>query len=377
MSSLFKYTLPRALVFLAVLIAVQAFSASTVSRKVFSQPDRWLLTFEQWYTQGFFRSGGVLFQPPGIFAGIPGWGASTDSGNSAYGSVGPGLVMLVYPAQYVVRSLTGHFSTTLEHVQSQIFILIGSFCVGMLGFNILKRQRFSDLEAGLVAISAAVVFQNLRHNLHLVSEFIPEAAAASLFAAIFYATERIDYSTNDRARRRLKVIRGVLSFLVSYGGSIAFSGTLVIAWGLAILVGLDRWTSWRDWIAGFLVPVAAGFALFQGQMLIAHLVLGYPVVGTDVLYRMGLDGNQIAGVGAHHHVFRFLRDYWGWKGLFTYSLLAFAAFCALHRREQFFESASWELNIVAIGIGTYVISLSVFSQYVIIHPYLFDLFILV
>jgi hypothetical protein len=80
-------------------------------------------------------------------------------------------------------------------------------------------------------------------------------------------------------------------------------------------------------------------------------------------------------VGGHWQIFSFLRETWRWPGFAALALVGLIV-TFIEYRDHSNAANALDLSHVASPLLTYVFMLAMFSQAVAIHPYIYDLFVI-
>lgn len=330
----------------------------------------WTRSLEHWHEQGFLRSCGLIYFSPAVYRGIPGWKADR-SNDVVYQNAGPAFLLLQYPLQEIHRALTGHFSGVLLAANALAFVIVGALFLGLLAFRILLANGFSVRAATLMAVAAALIYQNFGPNLAVVWDFHPPTAGASFLIVVTYLLYRHATATDPSAKRKLNRL-AALAFLVwGLVDFVVMPIFFLLVWALALHL---RGDSWREvWLRSGLLPTLVAIGLLLGQLACGIVVAKAEFVGSSFLFRTGLDGNRYTGTHAAIWPLFFAPGaFRWWLALFPfaipfYGLLLVYRCWWVPRREARAPALGLEVDLVSKLIALYVVYFAVFSQHVMMH----------
>jgi hypothetical protein len=327
----------------------------------------------------------LIYFSPEQFRDVPGWTSNSSGKDTVYHNAGPAFLLLQYPLQKIHYAITGHFSGGLFAVNALLFVVLGGVFLGLFSFRVLSANGFSFRAATLMAITAALVYQNFGANLGVVSDFHPPTAGANLMIVVTYLLYRYYTASDPSVRRRLRRATGVAFFTWACVDFVVIPLFFLMAWALALYLEFHH-DSWRAmWLRNGLLPTLAAFMLFAAQLACGYFIANSEFVGSSILFRTGLDGNTYAeshaGILPLVYAPRTLR--W-WISLFPfafpfYAFLLFYRFWWMPRQERNASrgltvtgsTLKLEVDLVSILFALYVLYFSVFSQHVLIHSGLY------
>ncbi|MFL6247398.1 MAG: hypothetical protein ACJ74H_15310 [Thermoanaerobaculia bacterium] len=319
-----------------------------------------------WLEHGYFNSGGLLVYKS---ATIPLFFYKSSTG---------GVYLAGFWVEKIYSAFTGHYSWRLMALQNQIFTMIGSAVFALLGFRLARLMGAEPLHALMLAICLQAVHFTFPDNLMTYWEMSARIPWL-LFACIFLLLE---IETRKRRTRALTIAQGFCAFALTYMEFVAgvtFVTSYLIA---AILLSPDR-PSWKRLFLISLVPMLLALGVFKVQL--AWVRATYPDVplnGSEFLFRTGLDGS-LKLYGDHLDIFRRRdvprRDFihsgewafrWKWLFLSSTAALLWMLFLAMRGRIP----ATVTISILSL-LGAYLLYAALFSQAMVIHPYLYDVMI--
>jgi hypothetical protein len=361
---------PRAVagVILVILCAVLTFTALTVNKKQILNvgTNRFWGVCQIWEQNGFLNSYGLWLErinpafyrqqgPPGLYA---------------YANSDTGFLLPIYTVERALVIIRGRPSRALFQLYSQLVVLAGAFFLALLGMRIAMRRGHDLLFAGTAGLAAGVVFQNVMHNLDRAREIHHSTVFLTLLIVLLYVRERWWERLRDGSTGLSVLVAGLI-FAMAISDHITNAGFLVLVIGVLAVYGQVPRMSLRRWSATYLAPVAVGFVIFQLQLWLARTHLGIDSIGSPVILRFGFGNTGFA----HPQILSHLRPPWSWWGLA--SLAAVCLVAVLARRSESAEEDRRDLEPVFIPILVWTCLAAVFSEMVAVHPYLFDLFLII
>jgi hypothetical protein len=362
-------------VFLTVAAALSIFTLSTVNNRTAVELSESNLTrFTQvtisyWAEHGFFRSGGIIIgDPPPKFR---------YRGKNANGTSTGAYLFDTYALQYLWTSRSGGYSWRLTALHNTAIIALTAALIGLLVARVLLRMAVYPLWSIVLGLSAEAVFFTFPAVLYdywQLSEHLLAVLAGTLF---LLCEERMVDGSAPKLVRWLQILAVFMLAYIEY-----VAGIFLLATFLALQF-LDRSSgyNWRR-VRDILIPVCAAAALFWVQLTWVRFFVKAWLGRSLFMYRSGLDGSNVY-YGDHSDIlfarniarmnFPLNRDLlFHWPALFVAGCVAFlvlALMCVRDRRLRFAFTASGSL------LGSYVLYAAVFSQAIVIHPYLYDVLI--
>ncbi len=361
------------LIFL-VLFGSLTFSAMTVNKERLRRVDenRYWELIRIWNERGFVTTFGTW-----LHVVRPTFYQNKDDtpGLYAYSHSGTGFLIPIYLVEKMVILIRGRPSAFLFQIYSQIVVLVGAFFMAMLSARISLRHCGDHLFAYTLAVSAGLVFQNFIHNLNSAKEIYPSTVGSVLLIVIVYLRERYE-SGSSIERTWIGALIGFAIFWMAFSNVVVIAGFYVGAVGLLSMYGIGPKVSLREWLRAYMLPVVVAYGLVQGQLLLAQIFLNVPAIGTSVLMRMGLKGLDSFKLGGHWMILTHGRDKWAWFGFAGLALVGlFGMLITL--RDPKNENDSKDMAHVLSLVLTYLFFALAFSELVVVHPYIFDVFLII
>lgn len=378
-AALRQEALARGLLLFLLLSALQSFAFFTFNVRT-SRVGLWDATYTYWHDHGFFASGGVIYFAGRAYQDVPGW-QSTSSEFGVYRNAAAGSLAPIYFLQTVSRALTGSVEPWIEPLWGLLIMTLGATFLALLVSDMLRALEFGGTESVTLGLLAGAAFQNFAPNLNVVAYPEPTTIGINLMIAMVFLVNRLAGAVELHRRRLLRVI-GVLAFSWALVDMPPLPVFFLVAMALSLFFSKDLPLDWREFVRWFVLPVVAALALFAAQQAYVQLVLHVEWTGSSMLYRMGLtEGRGLS----HDEVFSRGRDgRYAWKWFFEGSVgaLVFSAGWLFRRRTKegaevrpFTATYARVFALVIILASTYLFDLAVFSNHVIIHPYMFDPYI--
>jgi hypothetical protein len=317
-----------------------------------------------WLEHGYFNSGGLLVS------------TSATKPVFFYRSSTGGVYVSGFITEKIYSLFTGRYSWRLMALHNEIFLLIASTLVALLGFQLARRLGAHPLHALTLAICLQAVhftFPDNQMNYWEMSARIPWL----LFVCVFLL---IEVRCLDGRTRTLSVAQALAAFALTYMEFIAgvtFIASYVV---VSVLLTPDP-RPWKRVLLIGILPMLLALGVYRGQLAWVHFQHpAIPMDGSELLFRTGLDGS--AQYYADHADIYARRDViqkavfpkagpwlFRWKWLFFAGSAALLGILALAMRGRV-------LTIVVVSLlsmlGSYLLDAAFFSQAVFIHPYLYD-----
>lgn len=295
-------------------------------------------------------------------------------------------------AYYFYRSSTGAYLLTGFFVQKiygwfhdgyawhavaihhQVISLITSALLALIAFRIAMRFGLTTLHAFTLAVVTEVVFFTFPENLELYWE-MSEMQWWMLLALVFLLFEERAYGAEPA--RRTNVMRALLIFAMAFL-SVTTTPFFVAAYVAARLVVHGFFPGWRSFVAALLIPAAIVIVIYKGQIaLVEKLHPETPIYGSTLMFRSGFDGSP-KHYTDHADILlgrrpaltegpdeRTVRRPW----LFIAGGVSILALLIAYARGRM--AGFPVLALAAVG-GAYALYAGIFSQAIVIHPYLYD-----
>jgi hypothetical protein len=365
-------TLPLLLIFLGVGAVAFAFACATIynrtSAEIQTNPNaiRQHYVLDYWLQHGYFHSAGITVRE--------------DGKPYFYKSSTGGCLVSTFVVAKIYQAITGRYGWRLVALHNEVISLIGSTLFGLLGFRLARRAGVPDFHALLLGVSLQLVHFTFPTNLALYWEMTGRGWWLP-FAMIFLLLEE---RAVDRRTRALTIAQALSVFLFTYMEYIA--GVSFIASYIIITLAFtsNRVVVKRLLLACVLPGVLALSVFVSQRMLVNALYPDIPKKGSTFISRTGLDGS-LQYYGDHLDI-AFRRDtargnwaeksrpflfHWPW--LFIAGTVAVLYTLIGSMRARVPVAATTALVSLA---GAYVIYAAMFSQSMVVHPYLYDVMLI-
>ena len=368
-------SLPLLLLLLACGSLVVIFASLTIHRRSGEElradlmAQRMEFTISHWLKHGYFASGGMAARP---WPKPPGYHFHR---SSTGGRMIPGFLV-----EKVFSTFTGRYSWRLLALHNQLVMLLVSALFALLGFRLATRFGLAPHHAFTLAVSLLIVNFTFPDNLAIFWGTTGREWILA-FAFIFLLLEERAWRENGPGRTRaITILQALCAFAVTYVGYVE-GGAFLVSYAVATLVltGGGKATVKRLLLTCAL-PVIAALAIYGAQLRYVRVAYpDVPVYGSAFLFRTGLDGST-EYYGDHLDI-AYRRDVarsnfakngeflFKWRWLFFAGVTAFviALIGAMRGRVP-------TLSVLAVLslLGSYLLTATVFSQAVVIHPYLYD-----
>jgi hypothetical protein len=341
--------------FLATGLALLAFSWNTVHRhsgatwSATGGPNQSHDVIRYWLEHGYFST----------------YGLHVTDGKTIYRWSSGAFMVTGFLTQKLAVAFTGKPDWRLLALHNQCVALLVATLLALLAYRLARHFGLSAFHAALLGVCTQAVHFTFPGNLALYWEMT--AQSFLLIPALSFLL----------LLEKRPVWRAAAAFFVVYVEFI--TGTMfLLAYAATVLVPREERPPLKRLAKMLLVPWLAALAL-HGLQLAGAKLDGRATVGSSFLYRTGLDGDAMF-YGDHRDI-AYKRDViraqrpgnkqylFRWPGLFfagCAAVLALLAAVILNRAPH--------LTLVILGtlLGAYVLLAAVFSQAVMLHPYLND-----
>lgn len=315
-----------------------------------------------WLENGYFSNGGLAVRP------------SSPTEVHYYVTSGGGQLVSGFVATKIHHTITGRQSPLLLAVHNQVVTMLAAALLGLLAFRLARRVGASPPHALILAGCVEVLHFTFPDNLAAYWEMTGRPWFF-LFAACFLLIEE---RAQDGRTKTMTLAQAISVFLMAYLELVATSMFLVAY--IVVALAVKHPIPVKRAIAVVIVPAALAFGVFRMQLRwvdVRHPEI--PKTSSTFLFRSGLDGSA-QYYGDHLDIanrrdvarrdFKYNRQYlFRWKWLFvagTAALIFVLIFAATGR-----VPVIATLSLLSMT-GTYTLYAGVFSQGMVIHPYLFD-----
>jgi hypothetical protein len=326
-------------------------------------------TITWWHERGYFASGGLI-----ALKTAP---APDPAGRAFYRSSTGGYMVSGYVVEKIALLSVGRYSWRLLAIHNQVFMLITSSLLALLVFRAAMFLQLALREALCFAVAAQAVFLTFPIVLSQYWELSPQLAALP-FALIFLLLEN-EQRNDGRSTGPMRIAQSASAFLLVYMESF-FGVFFLLGYMLYVWLVYQRSLAEKSLLAITVLPAALAFVLFAGQMGWARASFpDVPFEGSGFLFRTGLDGSTT--YYADYRDIALRRDLarsnfpvnrerlFRWPVLFVAGSIAAVSILIATARGA--RTGIIAPALVALLTG-YVLYAALFTQAVVIHPYLYD-----
>jgi hypothetical protein len=358
----------------ALLCLSLAFSALTVNFQALTSPksNRYWRVIELWTEQGISSTFGLWIQ--GGSRKLFQINDDSTPVQILYSHSSTGFLLPIYLVERLVTLARGRPSGVLLQLYSQIVVLLGAIALSFLAIRIARRRQAEPIFAGTVGLAAGLIWQNFFHNLAFASEIYPSTVSSALIIFVLLLRDKLDGAPTT-ARRRIHGLIAVTMFWMALSDMVP-AGFLPLSVGLLSFYGVGPVLTRRTWLLVYVFPVVVGFLVLSGQVWLAQRYSAIPLMGTPLVTRMGLQGLGRWGLGGHWQILSNLRETWRWPGFAALALVGLIV-TLIEYRDRGSAANALDLSHVASPLLIYIFVAAVFSQAVLIHPYIYDLFVII
>lgn len=343
----------------------------TISAKVHPRYEQ-LITF--WYERGYLRHGGLWMRGSRDDFSAP---KPDQEVRLAY-KTGPMAYLqgahLLERMHFLIR---GRYSQTLMSFHNQALVWVSAALLGWLAMRLALKLGSRSLHALLPGIAVLLVFQTFPPNLAYYWE-TTSSSAMSIFAIAFLLSAE-PFVTDTGVDRRIGWLRGCCVFgmfwvdpyIAAFFVAMYILASALFGYGVA---GNQRLAT------TVALPAVLAIGLFAAQILWVKLTIpDLQWVGhaskEGILFRTGLDGSALY-VKGHIDLLRFNRfnSSLKWASLFVGGVLSLGAILALQHKVS---ELKYPTFVLAVATGLYLPFAFVFGQGAAIHPYIYDLYMVI
>jgi hypothetical protein len=260
-------------------------------------------------------------------------------------------------------------------IHHQLISLLLSALLAVVAFRIASRFGVKPFHAFTLAVVTQVVFFTFPENLELYWEMSEMPGWMLLVLTYLLFDER---TIGAEPSRRTTVTRALLIFAMAFL-SVTTTPFFVAAYVAARLVLHGFFPGWKSFVAAMLIPAALAVVLYKGQIAVAErLNPMMPIYGSTFIFRSGFDGSpkhytdhadliygRRSAAMAKEPDERTLRR----PLLFIAGGISILALLIAFARGRI---AVFPILVLAAIGGAYALYAGIFSQSIVIHPYLYD-----
>ncbi|MBU2623854.1 MAG: hypothetical protein KKD92_16210 [Proteobacteria bacterium] len=327
---------------------------------------------ETWIREGYLKHGGLYYNGYDI--------SRTWHPEPYYYNAGVTL-LAPYLLQKINYIVTGHSNIFLLALSNQIIVMIGAIFLSLLSWRMAEKSNPDNYNGNIaIALSCLIVFQTFPQNIFFYWFPSPQSLFLIFFLPFLFF---MDYFLSKQFIRSKKsvVFLFALIFLMMLSERVA--ATLSIASLLIAMHFMDTESVKKKMIiltsilAGSLVVI---LGLCQ-SVLAKRYHPGVEILGSGAVVRTGFDGSTLHYnthwdlLFSRHPSMKYptlgsLGDFLSWKALFIVGVVA-----VIFILYQQFKKPNSIFPILFSFFGTYLLYAFIFSNAVVLHTDLYDVFI--
>lgn len=354
-----------------------------VTRKQESQrTQRWDTAIQRWLENGFFHDGGMIFLSREMAQGfypraMPAASLIREDSVFPWRNATASWILPAYVAEHIFQAFTGRYSYKLMFIYNLFVVALVAAALGGLAMRLACGLGLSPWHGFLLGCASLVTYQTFPVNLWNFWEAQP--LTFTVLGAILLLAFEYGHWNGEKPTVGRQILRSLLALLTIFSEPV--TGGLFVGYYLMLrAITEERGARSYDIMALFIVPVAiVALYLTAQELLVRSNYKSVFFVGSTLAFRTGLDGD---GTWYRDHWDLLLRglnvgavsDLVRWPILFTVSLL-FAG--VLLSRYQHTPPLREPIKIVIAAIGLYVPFAMAMSQATVIHPYVWDICLVV
>lgn len=353
------FFLVAAVVFAITMVSVHARDPEELSKGGVSVRSQIVLS--NWIRDGYFHYYGMI---------------NRDAvQKSIYRNSTGGYMVSGFIVEKLYSMVFGHYSYRLLALHNQVISMVISALGGLLSYRLVRRLGIGARLGFAAGASVVAILFTFPDNLDLYWEMSAQAYGL-LFALLYFVIEERSVDLIERPRVVL-IAQAAAVFLMTFMESIAALGFVV---SLAIVMAvLGRNGSWKRYALVVALPWIAAMGLYQLQVKAANARFPEVVVtGSRALWRSGFDGDtryygDHLGIFTRRDVPR--RDFpnseylFKWKWVFILGVLSVASLLLAYMRGR---APRLAVEALAALTGSWLFYAAIFSQAIVVHPYLYD-----
>ena len=333
-----------------------------------------------WIEQGYFKHGGLWFPQIGdplLF------GTTVDPNTTLVAKNGNmGYLQVAHVLERINYIFRGTFSYTLMVLHNQAWVWLSSTLLGLLAMRLARRIEIKPLYALLFGVASTAIYQTFPINLWYYWE-ISVSAVGVVFILLFLLIEEYAYG-REQTPHWFPFLRGLCVFMLIYADWFGGSFLLATYFLVAITLSSQSLKQMRP-LKTVALPTGAALGIFALQ--IGWVRLNFPNaqwVGSGFMYRTGFDGST-RFYASHLDLItsRLLFDKFmpQWTLLPQSWFLFVAGGLSILILVGFYLTRLPQLRcaviILALSLGYYLLMAFLFSQSAVIHPYIYDVYLVI
>lgn len=316
-----------------------------------------------WLSEGYFHYAGMVNRDP--------------AAESIYLNSTGGYMVSGFAIEKLYSAISGHYSYRLLALHNQVVSMIISALAGLLSYRLVRRFGLDRRLAFTAGAAVVLVLFTFPDNLDLYWEMSAQAFGL-LFALVYLAIEERCLDLPVRPRGAL-IAQAAAVFLMTVMESVFAMG--FVAAVAATVAILRRDGTWKRFVLVVALPCLAAIVLYELQMKTAGALFPKaPTTGSRMLWRTGLDGDSMY-YADHLDIAKrrdLARSNWPepnrqslfrWTWVFILGVLSILGIVIAFLRGL---APRFAIEALTWLTGAWLFYAAIFSQAIVIHPYLYD-----
>jgi hypothetical protein len=358
------------LLYLAFGAIVLLFLLGTVHRRTDAEiqtfNDRFHRVVQVWIEHGYLKHGGLAFTEPG----------ELNPRQTIWRSSSMAFLQGAHVLERLHYLLRGSYSYRLMLLHNQVMVLLTAAAIALLSMRLALRIGLRREHALILGLASLAVFQTFPHNLFYYWEILPTLAVV-LVASSWLLLEE-SFVGQDSEPHWVGRCRAVLVFLLVWIEPVSAAFMIGAFVGACFLLAPESFRR-VALVRNVLLPAAAGVLMLMLQVLwVRYRFPEVTLEGSSFLFRTGLDGSTQYVEGHWDLVTRrWPTPDWAinfWKWLFCAGVAATTAVYTFYLRGQ--STLRSSVFVLSVAFGLYIPLAFAFLQSVAIHPYGYDIYLL-
>jgi hypothetical protein len=333
-----------------------------------AEPQRAHTILMRWFDHGYFASHGLL------------WPVA--DGSTIYRSATGAHMISAFLVEKIWIGITGRYGWKLLTLHNELLVLLTAALLALLCYRMARRFGAAPVHAFVAGVAAQSVWLTFPDVLSVF--WHASAQVTGIFASIGFLLLE-ERALEGGRTRRLTILQALSIFALAYIEMMVALG-FVASYLAAILLLRGERIPWKRLAAVLILPPMVAVAIYGVQLVSARAEArrtDVKLYGSGFLYRSGLDGDAMfygdhLDIAFGRDMLRAHRDdntqfLFHWPGLFFAGALSLLAVFAAYLRGRAPRIA---IIVLVTLTGSYLIYAAVFSQAVVLHPYLYDVLLM-
>jgi hypothetical protein len=367
----------RSLPLLAAFLLIAAIALAAAWISVFKRPPEGLasqggakranVVVMRWIDDGYWHYAGLMVRHP----------TKLEVYRSSTGAY---MLSLLFTERIAIATM-GHYSWQLAALHNEIVSMLLAALAALLAFRLTRRMGLPPRLAFVAGAAVTLIVFTFPDNLALYWEMSAQAYFA-IFALLFLLIH--ERCIDERRTRFLGIAQALAAFVMTLMEPFA-AAAFVAGFGATVLMLEQDRRRWKRFILLAALPFIAAMALANVQQKVAAARFPAEALsGSQPLFRSGLDGESLyygdhldiaMNRGAARNNWKENRQYlFRWKWVFILGVGSTLALIAAYMAGR---APRIIVETFAALIGSWLFYAAVFSQAVVIHPYLYDVLLFV